>query len=78
MVHTLRNPYDAILSTHNFMYAGHHGKAPPRNYARLDWHQFVTIQTSKWLDMATNWTIHSSSKKVNFSIFTTKSKRISK
>ena len=30
----LRNPYDAILSTHNFMYAGHHGKAPARNYAR--------------------------------------------
>ena len=46
------------------MYAGHHGKAPPRNYARPDWHQFVTIQTSKWLDMATNWTIHSSPKKV--------------
>jgi hypothetical protein len=30
----LRNPYDAILSTHNFMYAGHHGRAPARNYAR--------------------------------------------
>ena len=30
----LRNPYEAILSTHNFMYAGHHGKAPARNFAR--------------------------------------------
>ena len=30
----LRNPYDAILSTHNFMYAGHHGRAPARNFAR--------------------------------------------
>ena len=50
------------------MYAGHHGKAPPRNYARPDWHQFVTIQASKWLDMATNWTIHSTPKKVKFSI----------
>lgn len=56
----LRNPYDAILSTHNFMYAGHHGKAPARNYARPEWQKFVTIQMSKWLDMATNWTIHSS------------------
>jgi len=60
----VRNPYDAILSTHNFMYAGHHGKAPARNFARPDWHQFVTIQASKWLDMATNWTMHSSPKKV--------------
>jgi len=60
----LRNPYDAILSTHNFMYAGHHGRAPARNYARPDWHQFVTIQASKWLDMASNWTIHSSPTKV--------------
>jgi hypothetical protein len=30
----LRNPYDAILSTHNFLYAGHHGKAPVENFAR--------------------------------------------
>lgn len=29
-----------------------------------DWPQFLTIQTSKWLDMATNWTMHSSPDKV--------------
>jgi len=60
----LRNPYDAILSTHNFMYAGHHGRAPARNFARPDWHRYVTIQADRWLDMASNWTIHSSSQKV--------------
>ncbi len=30
----VRNPYDAILSTHNFLYAGHHAKAPIKNYER--------------------------------------------
>ena len=30
----VRNPYDAILSTHNFLYAGHHGKAPKENFKR--------------------------------------------
>ncbi len=30
----LRNPYEAILSTHNFLYAGHHGKAPIENFSR--------------------------------------------
>ena len=30
----LRNPYAAILSDHNFLYAGHHGKAPAENYKR--------------------------------------------
>ena len=30
-----------------------------------DWEQFVTIQTSKWLDMVTNWTLHSDPNKVN-------------
>lgn len=30
----LRNPYDAILSTHNFLYAGHHAKGPVQNYQR--------------------------------------------
>lgn len=60
----LRNPYDAILSTHNFMYSGHHGRAPARNFARSDWEKYVTVQTGKWLDMATNWTIHSTSQKV--------------
>ena len=31
----------------------------------IDWEQFVTIQTSRWMDMLTNWTIHSSPEKVN-------------
>ena len=30
----LRNPYAAILSDHNFLYAGHHGRAPVKNYQR--------------------------------------------
>ena len=60
----VRNPYAAILSTHNFLYAGHHGRAPADNFKRADWEHFVTIQMSKWLDMATNWTIHSSPDKV--------------
>jgi hypothetical protein len=30
----LRNPYEAILSQHNFLYAGHHGKAPIANFER--------------------------------------------
>ena len=30
-----------------------------------DWEQFITIQTSKWLDMVTNWTLHSDPNKVN-------------
>ena len=30
----VRNPYEAILSTHNFLYGGHHGKAPKDNYKR--------------------------------------------
>ena len=31
-----------------------------------EWQKFVTIQMSKWLDMATNWTIHSSPDKVSY------------
>lgn len=30
----LRNPYEAILSNHNFVYAGHHGVAPIENFKR--------------------------------------------
>lgn len=30
-----------------------------------EWPQFVTIQASKWLDMATNWTVHSVPEKVS-------------
>eukprot|EP00095_Tigriopus_kingsejongensis_P011216 maker-scaffold669_size115232-snap-gene-0.22 protein:Tk11216 transcript:maker-scaffold669_size115232-snap-gene-0.22-mRNA-1 annotation:"wsc domain-containing protein 1" len=79
----LRNPYAAILSDHNFLFAGHHGRAPSSHYARKgetsilsiacngsgfnnrgkllfpDWPQFVAIQMSRWLDMATNWTHYS-------------------
>ena len=33
-----------------------------------DWHRYVTIQADRWLDMASNWTIHSSSQKVKFYI----------
>ena len=30
----VRNPYAAILADHNFIYAGHHGSAPARNFER--------------------------------------------
>lgn len=60
----LRNPYSAILSDHNFLFAGHHGRAPPSNYARKDWNQFVAIQMSRWLEMAANWTMNSDPSKV--------------
>ena len=30
----VRNPYAAILSDHNFIYAGHHGSAPLDNFER--------------------------------------------
>ena len=30
----LRNPDDAILSDHNYLYAGHHGTAPNKNFKR--------------------------------------------
>ena len=30
----LRNPYDAILSFHNFLYGGHTGFAPLKNFER--------------------------------------------
>ena len=30
----LRNPYDAVLSFHNFIYGGHTGFAPSNNYQR--------------------------------------------
>ena len=30
----VRNPYAAILSDHNFIYAGHHGSAPLHNFER--------------------------------------------
>lgn len=52
----LRNPYEAILSTHNFMYAGHHGRAPLKNFARPQWAPYVKIQLKRWLDMVTAWT----------------------
>ena len=29
-----------------------------------DWAHFVSIEAGKWLDMATNWTVHSSPEKV--------------
>ena len=34
----IRNPYEAILSTHNFLYAGHHGTAPSSNFQRKGSH----------------------------------------
>jgi len=60
----IRNPYEAILSCHNFMYGGHHGQAPTSNYQKTEWPHFLTTQVSKWIDMASNWTIHSTPKKV--------------
>ncbi len=30
----LRDPYSAVLSDHNFLYAGHHGRAPKENFKR--------------------------------------------
>ncbi|XP_064099486.1 uncharacterized protein LOC135210552 [Macrobrachium nipponense] len=52
----LRNPYRAILSFHNFLFAGHTGFAPIMNYRRKDWPHFVHLQTKSWLELAVNWT----------------------
>jgi len=52
----LRNPYDAVLSDHNFLFGGHMGVGPASSYDRKDWESFVTIETSAWLGMAVNWT----------------------
>lgn len=51
----LRNPYDAILSDHNFLFGGHMGVGPPTNYDRSDWEEFVSLETASWLDLAMNW-----------------------
>ncbi|XP_066985112.1 uncharacterized protein [Macrobrachium rosenbergii] len=52
----LRNPYRAILSFHNYLFAGHTGFAPIMNYRRKDWTHFVHLQTKSWLELAVNWT----------------------
>ena len=36
----VRNPYDAILSAHNLLYAGHHGSAPKENFRRKSERKF--------------------------------------
>ena len=36
-----------------------------RNLMLTEWSQFVTTQVSKWIDMASNWTIHSTPEKVS-------------
>lgn len=55
-----RNPYDAIISYHNFLYGGHTGHAPATDYGRPEWPYFFMDQTRRWLATAVNWTIHSS------------------
>ncbi|KAK7077210.1 WSC domain-containing protein 1 [Halocaridina rubra] len=55
----LRNPYRAILSFHNYLFAGHTGFAPMSNYRRKDWSKFVHLQVKSWLEMAINWTTQS-------------------
>ena len=40
----VRNPYAAILSTHNFLYAGHHGRAPEGNFRRKGTLLCVTLR----------------------------------
>ena len=37
----IRNPYEAILSMHNFLYAGHHGTAPSSNFKRKGTHLYT-------------------------------------
>ena len=48
----LRNPYEAILSCHNFMYGGHHGQAPTSNYQKPGepTHQIIEV-TSSWYNV---------------------------
>ncbi|XP_068231867.1 uncharacterized protein [Palaemon carinicauda] len=53
----LRNPYRAILSFHNYLFAGHTGFAPITNYRRKDWSLFVHLQAKSWLELAVNWTV---------------------
>jgi len=55
----LRNPYDAVLSDHNFLFGGHMGAGPASSFDRKDWEKFVAIETSAWLSMALNWTMSS-------------------
>lgn len=54
-----RNPYDAVLSFHNFLYGGHTGYAPSADYVRPEWPDFFMDQTRRWLGTAINWTDHS-------------------
>ncbi|XP_057378355.1 sialate:O-sulfotransferase 1-like [Daphnia carinata] len=54
-----RNPYEAILSFHNFLYGGHIGHAPSSNFQRPEWPDFLVDQTRRWLATAVNWTQYS-------------------
>jgi len=51
----LRNPYDAVLSDHNFLFGGHMGVGPPTSFDREDWSQFVSIEAESWLSLALHW-----------------------
>ncbi|XP_046655773.1 WSC domain-containing protein 1-like [Daphnia pulicaria] len=54
-----RNPYEAILSFHNFLYGGHVGHASSANFRRSEWPDFLMDQTRRWLSTAVNWTQYS-------------------
>lgn len=54
----LRNPYDAILSFHNFLYGGHTGFAPLKNFERSEWADFALHEVRQWLITAVDWTSH--------------------
>ncbi len=57
-----RNPYDAVLSFHNFLYGGHTGIAPAADYSRPEWPDFFMDQTRRWLATAVNWTTANNNK----------------
>ncbi|KAK2720689.1 sialate:O-sulfotransferase 2-like isoform X1 [Artemia franciscana] len=51
----IRNPYDAIISYHNYIYGGHNGFAPKKDFKRQEWKLFLFFQAKNWLSTIMNW-----------------------
>ncbi|XP_071439071.1 WSCD family member AAEL009094-like [Hetaerina americana] len=51
----LRNPYEALLSYRNFLYAGHTGFAPHDRFRGPEWERFASRLAVVWRELAATW-----------------------
>jgi Sulfotransferase domain len=79
-VFLMRNPYDAVLSFHNFIYGGHTGFAPSANFLRPGKFKFCLIvsnliefnEITEWADFVHHQSRHWLITAMNWTEFSTR------